>query len=107
MRRVGLALIALMAACAAACATPEAQPVAVAALAQEFALDPDELRLFLRGYEEGYDDGENRNAGVFAGSGLGNVPGPEGVGWRLGLEDGVNGVPKRSPEELAPILRER
>lgn len=100
-------VIVLLAACAYACATPEAEPVDVHALAGEFEVEPDALRLYLRGYEQGYEDGEYRNAGMSAGTSLGNVPGPEGWGWRQGLEDGVNGVPMREPAQLAPILRDR
>jgi hypothetical protein len=105
--RIVASVLVLLAACALACATPESEAVDIPSLAREYQVEPDTLRLYLRGYDEGYEDGDNRNAGVFAGSGLGNVPGPEGWGWRQGLEDGVNGVPRRSPEELAPILRDR
>ncbi len=105
--RILVGALLLLAACLASCATPAEEPPDVGALAREFEVDPDELRLYLRGYDEGFEDGDNRNAGVLAGSGLGNVPGPEGWGWRVGLEDGVNGRPKRSPEELAPLLRDR
>jgi hypothetical protein len=105
--RIVSSVLVLLAACASACATPESETVDIPSLAREYQVEPEPLRLYLRGYDEGYEDGDNRNAGVFAGSGLGNVPGPEGWGWRQGLEDGVNGVPRRSPEELAPILRDR
>jgi hypothetical protein len=107
MKRFSAGLLTLVVAFGWACATPEAEPVDVEALAREYLVEPDDLRLFLRGYDEGYEDGDDRNAGVFAGSGLGDVPGPEGWGWRQGLEDGVNGVPRRTPDELAPILRDR
>ncbi len=87
----------------AACATLE-QDVDVDELAGRFALPSDELGLFLEGYEQGYEDGELRNAGIYAGTGHGNVPGPKGRGWVLGHEHAVDGRPKRDAEELADYL---
>jgi hypothetical protein len=108
-RRVGywLAIAACgLAPLVVACATTEEPPPDVAALARQHGVPQDDLALFLRGYERGYADGQSRSAGITAGTGFGNVPGPEGDGWQLGLRDALNGLPTRDPEELAAALRE-
>ena len=91
----------------AACAVPESPPPDVAALADEHGLSQKALSDYLEGYGAGYDDGTYRSMGVSAGSGLGNVPGWEGIGWELGFQDSMGGRPMRDPEELAGRLAER
>jgi hypothetical protein len=89
-----------------ACASAEAPPPDLAALARQHGVPHDDLALFLHGYERGYADGISRSAGISAGTGFGNVPGPEGEGWQLGLRDALNGLPARDPDERAAALRE-
>lgn len=89
-----------------ACATTDEPPPDVAALARQHDVPQEDLALYLAGYERGYADGQSRGAGIVAGTGFGNVPGPEGDGWQLGLRDALNGLPARDPEEQAAALRE-
>lgn len=89
-----------------ACATANEPPPDVPALARQHGVPQDDLALFLRGYQRGYADGQSRSAGITAGTGFGNVPGPEGDGWQLGLRDALNGLPARDPEEQAEALKE-
>ena len=91
---------------AAACVSNDEPPPDVGALARQHDVPPDDLALYLRGYEQGYADGQSRSAGISAGTGFANVPGPEGDGWQLGLRDAMNGLPERDPGELAAELRE-
>ena len=100
-------IVCLLALALAACAVPESPPPDVAALADEHGLSQKALSDYLEGYGAGYDDGTYRSMGVSAGSGLGNVPGWEGIGWELGFQDSMGGRPMRDPEELAGRLAER
>ena len=103
-----LGIVATALASLAACtAPPERQPADVPALASQYGLEEKDLADYLEGYDRGYSDGIAQGAGMSAGATLGDVPGPEGFGWRLGRDDALNGRPMREPSECAQHLAER